>query len=58
METDFFLSYSRNESLGFTDKAELDEGVMWPTSYALKELNTTEEANIIAFVKKAVGIVW
>jgi len=41
--------------LGFSDTAKLDEGVMWPTSFALKELTATEETRIAALVKKAVG---
>jgi uncharacterized protein YdhG (YjbR/CyaY superfamily) len=46
---------SRYATLGFSDKASLDEGAMWPTSYALKELTPAEEAKIRALVKKAVG---
>ena len=46
---------ARYATLGFNDKAKLDEGVMWPTAYALKELNTAEEARIVALVKKAVS---
>ncbi len=46
---------SRYATLGFSDKANLDEGAMWPTSFALKELTATEEANIGALVKKAVS---
>ena len=42
-------------TLGFSDKASLDEGAMWPVSFALKELTPTEEARIAALVKKAVG---
>jgi uncharacterized protein YdhG (YjbR/CyaY superfamily) len=45
----------RYATLGFNDKAKLDEGVMWPTAYALKELNAAEEARIVALVKKAVS---
>jgi hypothetical protein len=41
--------------LGFSDKANLDEGRMWPTAYALKELTAVEEARIAALVKKAVS---
>jgi uncharacterized protein YdhG (YjbR/CyaY superfamily) len=44
---------SRYATLGFSDKANLDEGVMWPTSFALKELTATEEAEIGALVKRA-----
>ena len=46
---------ARYATLGFNDKAKLDEGVMWPTSYALKELTTAEEAKIKALLKKAVS---
>ena len=46
---------ARYATLGFSDNANLDEGVMWPTSYALKELTAAEEAKIIALVKKAVS---
>ncbi len=45
---------ARYATLGFSDKANLDEGAMWPTSFALKELNAAEEARISALVKKAV----
>jgi uncharacterized protein YdhG (YjbR/CyaY superfamily) len=46
---------SRYATLGFSDEANLDEGAMWPTSFALKELSATEEAKISALVKKAVS---
>ncbi len=46
---------SRYATLGFSDKANLDEGAMWPTSYALKELTPADEARITALVKKAVS---
>jgi uncharacterized protein YdhG (YjbR/CyaY superfamily) len=47
---------SRYATLGFSDEANLDdEGVMWPTSFALKELTDTEEAKIGALVKRAVS---
>jgi uncharacterized protein YdhG (YjbR/CyaY superfamily) len=46
---------SRYATLGFSDKANLDEGAMWPTYFALKELTATEEAKIAALVKKAVS---
>jgi len=45
---------SRYATLGFNDTANLDEGAMWPTSFALKELTPAEEAKIVALVKKAV----
>jgi uncharacterized protein YdhG (YjbR/CyaY superfamily) len=46
---------TRYATLGFSDQANLDEGVMWPTTYALKELTAAEEARIGALVKKAVS---
>jgi uncharacterized protein YdhG (YjbR/CyaY superfamily) len=46
---------ARYATLGFNDKAKLDEGAMWPTAYALKELNAAEEARIAALVRKAVS---
>jgi uncharacterized protein YdhG (YjbR/CyaY superfamily) len=45
---------ARYATLGFSDTANLDEGDMWPTSYALKELTADTEVEIIALVKKAV----
>jgi uncharacterized protein YdhG (YjbR/CyaY superfamily) len=45
---------ARYATLGFSDEANLDKGAMWPTSFALKELTTAEEAKIGALVKKAV----
>jgi uncharacterized protein YdhG (YjbR/CyaY superfamily) len=44
---------TRYASLGFTDKAHLDDGGMWPVAYALKELTPAEEAKIAALVRKA-----
>jgi uncharacterized protein YdhG (YjbR/CyaY superfamily) len=46
---------SRYATLGFNDEANLDEGNMWPVSFALKELTAAEEAKIGALVKKAVS---
>ena len=46
---------TRYATFGFSDKANLDEGDMWPTAFALKELTATEEARIGALVKKAVS---
>ena len=46
---------ARYSTLGFSDKANLDEGAMWPTGFALKELGAAEEARIGALVKKAVS---
>ena len=45
---------TRYATFGFSDKANLDEGPMWPTSFALKKLTPTEETEIGALVKKAV----
>ena len=45
----------RYATFGFNDKANLDEGAMWPTAFALKELTAAEEARIAALVKKAVS---
>ena len=53
----FFQSASkfnaRYATLGSNDRAHLDEGVMWPTAFALKEMTAAEEARIAALVKKA-----
>jgi uncharacterized protein YdhG (YjbR/CyaY superfamily) len=46
---------TRYATLGFSDKANLDEGAMWPTSFALTELTAADEARIGALVKKAVS---
>jgi uncharacterized protein YdhG (YjbR/CyaY superfamily) len=46
---------SRYATFGFSDEANLDDGAMWPTSFALKELTAAEEAKIGALVKKAVS---
>lgn len=46
---------TRYSTFGFSDKAKLDEGQMWPTSFALKDLAATDEARIAALVKKAVS---
>jgi hypothetical protein len=46
---------ARYATLGFSDKANLDDGAMWPNSYALTELTAADEAKIGALVKKAVG---
>jgi len=45
---------TRYATLGFSDKANLDEGTMWPTDFALTELTADEEARITALVKRAV----
>jgi uncharacterized protein YdhG (YjbR/CyaY superfamily) len=46
---------SRYATFGFSDEADLDEGAMWPTSFALKELTAADEVRIGALVKKAAG---
>jgi uncharacterized protein YdhG (YjbR/CyaY superfamily) len=46
---------SRYVTLGFSDKANLDDGAMWPTSFALKELTAAVEARIAELVKTAAG---
>jgi uncharacterized protein YdhG (YjbR/CyaY superfamily) len=46
---------SRYATFGFSDKANLDNGAMWPTSFALKKLTAADEARIAALVKKAVS---
>jgi len=46
---------TRYATLGFSDKANLDDGGLWPTAFALKELTAAEEAKIVALVKKAVS---
>ena len=46
---------TRYVTLGFSDKANLDDGTMWPISYALTELTAADEARISALVKKAVS---
>ncbi len=46
---------SRYATLGFSDKAKLDDGQMWPTTFALKDLTAADEARITALVKKAVS---
>jgi uncharacterized protein YdhG (YjbR/CyaY superfamily) len=44
---------ARYATFGFSDKANLDEGQLWPTSFALKELGAAEEAKISALVRRA-----
>ena len=46
---------ARYATLGFNDTANLDDGAMWPTAFALKELTATQEAAIAALVQKAVS---
>ena len=45
----------RYSEFGFSDTAKLDEGSMWPSAFAVKELNAAAETRIAALVKKAVG---
>lgn len=46
---------TRYATLGFSDEANLDQGAMWPTAFALKHLSAAEEAMIAALVKKALS---
>jgi uncharacterized protein YdhG (YjbR/CyaY superfamily) len=46
---------TRYTTLGFSDKANLDEGAMWPTAFAVKDLTADGEARIVALVKRAVS---
>jgi uncharacterized protein YdhG (YjbR/CyaY superfamily) len=46
---------TRYATLGFSDKANLDDGAMWPTSYALTKLTKADEKRITALVKQAVS---
>jgi uncharacterized protein YdhG (YjbR/CyaY superfamily) len=46
---------ARYATLGFSDNANLDDGAMWPTSYALKELAADEEARIAELVRRALA---
>jgi len=46
---------ARYATLGFSDKANLDDGDMWPTSFAVKKLTSKEEGKIITLIKKSVG---
>ena len=46
---------TRYATLGFSDKANLDEGAMWPTVFALKDLTAAEEARIRALLEKALS---
>lgn len=46
---------TRYSTIGFSDKANLDEGNLWPTSYALKELGPTEEAKLVELIKRALS---
>lgn len=46
---------TRYATLGFSDRSKLDDGTMWPTSYALTELTADDEERIAALVKRAAG---
>lgn len=46
---------ARYATLGFTDRAHLDEGTMWPTTFALTQLGAEEEARIVSLLRKALG---
>ena len=46
---------TRYATFGFTDEAKLDNGAMWPTYFALKELTAAEEAKLVSLVRKAVA---
>ena len=46
---------TRYATLGFTDKANLDDGTMWPAAFALKQLSAADEVRIAALLKKAVS---
>jgi uncharacterized protein YdhG (YjbR/CyaY superfamily) len=46
---------TRYATLGFSDKAALDDGNMWPAAFALTQLTAADEARIVALVKKAVS---
>jgi uncharacterized protein YdhG (YjbR/CyaY superfamily) len=46
---------TRYATLGFSDKANLDDGTVWPVAFALKQLTATDEVRIGALVKKAVS---
>jgi uncharacterized protein YdhG (YjbR/CyaY superfamily) len=46
---------TRYATLGFSDKANLDDGALWPTAFALKKLTAAEEKKIAALVKRAVA---
>jgi uncharacterized protein YdhG (YjbR/CyaY superfamily) len=46
---------TRYATLGFSDKANLDDGTMWPTTYALTELTAADEARIAALLKQALS---
>jgi hypothetical protein len=46
---------SRYATLGFSDKARLDDGSMWPTEFALRKLNAANEERLCALIEKAVS---
>ena len=49
------MRWTRYATFGFNDDANLDDGTMWPTSFALMELTPAGEAEISALVRKAVS---
>ena len=53
-QTKFKFNY-KYATLGFQDAAHLDDGAMWPVAFALKELNSAEEKQVIALIKKEIG---
>jgi hypothetical protein len=46
---------ARYGTFGFSDKANLDEGTVWPVAFAVKELTAAAEARLVALVRKAVS---
>jgi uncharacterized protein YdhG (YjbR/CyaY superfamily) len=46
---------TRYATLGFNDPAQLDDGTMWPTAYAITELSVADEATIAELIRRAVG---
>lgn len=44
---------TRDATLGFSDKANLDERAMWPTAFTLRQLTSAEEAKVAALIRKA-----
>jgi uncharacterized protein YdhG (YjbR/CyaY superfamily) len=46
---------TRYATLGFSDKAKLDQGRMWPTAFAVTEMTAEEEAKLVALIKRALG---
>jgi hypothetical protein len=46
---------ARYATLGFSDKARLDDGRLWPVAYALKDMTAAEEKKIVALLRRALG---